>query len=281
MATAEEIRRVSELAAQVLSEVFEAHAEADRFTNPALSDKQTFAKGFIRHLYSIESLASDLVEALRAHGHAFARVNSTAVEIWQPVASSCHEAVGNLCYEVGGVAREVVLAEFAGSFRPGVEYQVPKLCCETDLLRHIDVAVRSFKEFFPDYDVLNRARAQLDQELARAVDGIPEDATHAPSITERAVGYGDAELKRDLEARGALRLPARGAAQRDYLWWVWWQAGLGPAAIRDRWNGLTEERRRTAAPDCALPIGSDSRGSNAVKSALRVVKAEISDHDIG
>ena len=62
----------------------------------------------------------------------------------------------------------------------------------------------------------------------------------------------------------------RPAYARDHLWFNWHkQDELGPAKIRDRWNGMSDEERRTACPRASWRIGGkDAKGK---RSALAVV----------
>jgi len=62
----------------------------------------------------------------------------------------------------------------------------------------------------------------------------------------------------------------RPAHRREQVWLTWHTSeGLGPAAIRDRWNGLDVAVRKTIAPRCFGTFGSDKKaGLNRVKQAL-------------
>lgn len=62
----------------------------------------------------------------------------------------------------------------------------------------------------------------------------------------------------------------RPAYRRDHVWLRWNEnEGLGPAGIRDRWNGLDVAVRKTISKDCFNTLGTDKNaGSNRVKQAL-------------
>lgn len=66
----------------------------------------------------------------------------------------------------------------------------------------------------------------------------------------------------------------RVAAARDHLWLDWClDEGMTPAAIRDRWNGMSNEERLAVAPTSCDKIG----GPNLDKAkALDVVKKSLS-----
>jgi hypothetical protein len=62
----------------------------------------------------------------------------------------------------------------------------------------------------------------------------------------------------------------RSAGRRERLWLIWHTSkGMGPAAIRDRWNGLAVEIRKAISPRCFATFTSNkAAGSNRVKQAL-------------
>lgn len=67
----------------------------------------------------------------------------------------------------------------------------------------------------------------------------------------------------------------RPAYERDHLWLRWRDVeGLRPAAIRDRWNRMSGEERKSICPRCADQIGSDETGREVVKKALKQARRE-------
>lgn len=164
----EDLWSISRFAAEVVSELYEAHSAADRFE---ASRDESQSKRFLAALYAVESTyrrwwkseawSNELIDLL-------ASVNHGPVSLGGPVEPSAHEAVLQLAGCVGYVASEVLRAEYPDLYKPGVEYPVEELFCEPDMLRHIDVAIAAFREHFPSYEILNTAHPLLRQETARA-----------------------------------------------------------------------------------------------------------------
>jgi hypothetical protein len=64
---------------------------------------------------------------------------------------------------------------------------------------------------------------------------------------------------------------------RDHAWLNWANAEkLGPASIRDRWNGLPQEERERICPSAPGPIGKGEAGRDVVKKGLANAKSENS-----
>ena len=67
----------------------------------------------------------------------------------------------------------------------------------------------------------------------------------------------------------------RPAYERDHLWLKWRDVEeIGPAAIRDRWNGMSGEERKTICPRAANCIGSGEPGREVVRKALKRARRE-------
>jgi hypothetical protein len=127
-----------------------------------------------------------------------------------------------------------------------------------------------------------------------AADAIPVDMIHPNDSTDNHVAAERNALAAELlAARVAAPEPApepavvtippelqklidqlpedkglRPAYRRDHLYRLWNEnEGLGPAAIRDRWNSLSVEVRRIISPRC---FGEFQTGTTNQKSAARV-----------
>ena len=80
------------------------------------------------------------------------------------------------------------------------------------------------------------------------------------------------------DVEGVRRRPAYA---RDHLWLDWHERDeLGPAGIRDRWNDMSDEERKTASPRASWRIGGkDAKGKKAglavVTSALKKARKEM------
>lgn len=74
--------------------------------------------------------------------------------------------------------------------------------------------------------------------------------------------------------------PARTAAScrpaygRDHLFLTWSAEGLTPAAIRDRWNALSDDERRRVCPAAWRRVRTGESGRNVLKQAIRKAKKE-------
>jgi len=69
--------------------------------------------------------------------------------------------------------------------------------------------------------------------------------------------------------------PRRRCYERDHEWLrCHKQERMGMAAIRDRWNAMTDEARRKVAPLAWEKIGNGRSGRDTVKSALKVAEGE-------
>jgi hypothetical protein len=90
----------------------------------------------------------------------------------------------------------------------------------------------------------------------------PVDQVLAPVVLTAEVREWIKDLPPDAGLRRAYR--------RERVWLTWHETeGLGPAAIRDRWNGLDCEARKTIAPSCFETFSGDKgSGANRVKQAL-------------
>lgn len=175
------------MARDILSSLHEARGGVEDWhhTNNE-KGKERCAKEFIGHLYAIEESADKLQEALRHCGDSLAAVNLSPIKIWEPAASSAHEAVWDVGKGIVGlVASSVVKAAcpewgLQGGFIPD-----PPLCREADMLAHIDDAVSAFLRECPSYEQLNAVGAMLAQEYARALQAagpgsLKKDTPEAP-----------------------------------------------------------------------------------------------------
>ena len=67
----------------------------------------------------------------------------------------------------------------------------------------------------------------------------------------------------------------RPAFDRDHLWLKWnEEEGLKPAAIRDRWNGMTDAERKGITVTTWQKIGAGNSGRAVVYDALKRAKRE-------
>jgi hypothetical protein len=69
----------------------------------------------------------------------------------------------------------------------------------------------------------------------------------------------------------------REAGARDHLWLAWHlEEKMKPAAIRDRWDKMTDEERLECAPTCFGKVGAKGKplGHDTVKKALMKAKRE-------
>jgi hypothetical protein len=70
-------------------------------------------------------------------------------------------------------------------------------------------------------------------------------------------------------------LDDRPAMKRDQLFYSWTKAGLGNAAIRDKWNRMSDAEREAACPKHPQRIGDKKDGADAVRKAITRVKREM------
>jgi hypothetical protein len=283
MATVDEVRESACLAAAIIGNLFDAEAAATRYRR---SQSESYARDFIQVLYEIEEDSAKLSTLLQECGGVLSAGNALPVELWPPPSPSAVEAVCRLGqFATGDAAFEVAREGRPDLFGPPGEYFLPRLFREQEMLGHVEAAIRGFYLEWPGNEALNRASAMVNQETARALLGVEKGG---PSRTEPALSdplaarpaYTDADLEADLRQRDAIQLPDRGCAARDYLWNVWRRDGLGVSAIRDRWNAMSCDQRRKAAPESALSAGTGERGRNLVKSALAQVERDLSDGEI-
>lgn len=73
------------------------------------------------------------------------------------------------------------------------------------------------------------------------------------------------------EADAASCRPAYG---RDHLFLTWSAEGLTPAAIRDRWNALSDDERRRVCPAAWRRVRTGESGRNVLKQAIWKAKKE-------
>ena len=73
----------------------------------------------------------------------------------------------------------------------------------------------------------------------------------------------------------AEEVETRPAFERDHRWLNWNQKDkLGPAAIRDKWNVMTDEDRQSISPRKPERIQSGEQGRDTVKKAIELAKKE-------
>jgi len=114
--------------------------------------------------------------------------------------------------------------------------------------------------------------------------GVYDLRVHTSEWRIRAEGYAlIAEFLAENSAAGEVNGPPgepprsadnaepRPAYGRDHLFLEWSEQGLKPAAIRDRWNALSDDERKALCPARWAQIGDEGleAGRDAVKKALR------------
>jgi hypothetical protein len=69
----------------------------------------------------------------------------------------------------------------------------------------------------------------------------------------------------------------RPCAPRDYQFFLWSLEGMGPAKIRDRWDGMSDEERKRISPKCWNRIGEASKrqGAQTAKQGVKRAKADL------
>ncbi len=218
MTTIEEARAVSRLAADIISDMFEAHAAVERYQAASdAPDKDRWAREFVATLYALEGNANQMREAFWDHGAVFASVNHAPVEPWEPVSSSAHKAVVDVGERYQDLALALLCAVFPEKFPPGEEYPTPReLPAERDLLQHVDIMAESFLSNFPTEEELSRAPAMLEQELARvcAATSTPDAPTGANSANTSAL-FPNGEPEDERLVRLASRLQANASRPKE------------------------------------------------------------------
>lgn len=161
------LQKASALASHVLSALFESHDAAKKWRR---SHDEADAKRFVAALYEAQDCGIELKVMMHDGGLSseFAGPHLQPVTAITPPASSAHDAMMHLGAETGHVAFAVMKAAAPGHYKPGVEYQLPPLLAEPDMLAHVGVAVEAFLAAFADEAALNTLSAMLEQELARA-----------------------------------------------------------------------------------------------------------------
>lgn len=181
MLTADELRRISDCASDVIAGISEATLAADSM---ATGDRDFYSSEFITQLYAIEEAYERLNAAMPIEAkELFASLNNQPVQVGRVPTSSIHEAAMYLGLDVRGITYDLMESEFPGYHQPGHEYICQELPCRQDILKHIDVAVRSFREQYKlSIDDLNNAMALVRQELARAVLSLPPERREPTGI---------------------------------------------------------------------------------------------------
>jgi hypothetical protein len=63
--------------------------------------------------------------------------------------------------------------------------------------------------------------------------------------------------------------------RRDQQFLAWRAEGIGIAEIRDKWNSLSDEERKTICPTAANRIGRKDAGRETVKKGIEKARAGI------
>ena len=120
-------------------------------------------------------------------------------------------------------------------------------------------------------DELHRLRNEAAQPPNAESPRNGNEATGVASASNRVENDGDG---------GHLSRDRRPAYARDHCWLSWYENNeLGPAAIRDKWDGLSDQERNQICPSASHKVsGPDSKdkkaGREVVKRALKVAKSE-------
>ena len=164
-----ELREASNHAADVLSGMFEAWGAIRSGCSNDLPSA----------LYLIEKATDELGQALGTHDEKFAAVNHSPIELTcAGASSSVHDAIAIIGSQVAIVSLDVLKGSNPGLVKPNTEYICPPLCCESDLLDHIDCAVESCRRNFASEKELNWLSASRVQELSKAIAKLQADRTH-------------------------------------------------------------------------------------------------------
>lgn len=170
MVTAEELRRASECAEELLSYLMEANAAAELLL--ATKNTKVYAPRLLKFLYLIDSNRHELSSAMLGDvGLCFAGVNHGPIILDGVAVSSAHEAIDHEAVSVTAIGFDVCDAELPGWQTPGVE-RICTLLAEADMLKHPEVMARSFKDNCRLSDKLNELQAMRAQELARALQTV-------------------------------------------------------------------------------------------------------------
>ncbi len=124
---------------------------------------------------------------------------------------------------------------------------------------------------------VNLLYTHLVQEFCRAIShrrvtGYSERGDDV-DLTEAEISKGQSSLNTSNEMYDKLRP----AYMRDHLWRDWkMDDDLGPAAIRDRWDSMSDDDRKACCPKCWEKIGEGSKdaGRDVVKKALKKAEQE-------
>jgi hypothetical protein len=87
------------------------------------------------------------------------------------------------------------------------------------------------------------------------------------------------ESERTADSKTDSNQDPRPAYKRDHLWLRWHEEGMGPAAIRDRWNMLSDAEREKTCPKLPGRVGgadaeSKKAGRATVITGLKKAKQE-------
>lgn len=88
------------------------------------------------------------------------------------------------------------------------------------------------------------------------------------------VGSEACDSRNRERADEAQEVPPRPAYGRDHRFLAWESEGYGPAAIRDKWNALSQADRKRICPSHWEEIGGGDAGREVVKSGLKKAREE-------
>ncbi len=192
------------------------------------------------------------------------------------VAASWHDWATRLLDYLIAFVSEVIESPMA--FAP--DYNDGKMCA-SDMEPFITESFRRHPEvtrgvfLFMSNRSRERIMSHLKQEACRTWKRFyPQDAEYKT--------VGEAMFPQELPSVDSLCSPRRKsqAFRRDQLWLRWHEKeGLTPAAIRDRWDGLSDEKRKRICAAHWRKIGGSSSerkkaGRESVKTGLTKAKKE-------
>ncbi len=180
MVTRDQLSKMSVCVAALIGEMMESRYNVDSCADPNLN-KNTYQDRLIDSLFKIEA------ELKEIDGHndwqtksalfvAFSNVNSSPIKTGRQLwAVSIHAAMVDLARDViASIMGDVLEAYHPEIFIPGKEVLLPdSLWGKDELLKYIDIVIRSGADILPSLDKLNELQALREQELNRAIGKLP------------------------------------------------------------------------------------------------------------